>query len=154
MGNEYSCVGRLGKLWRIVVVPVQCIVVKMHPSVLELLPDDHAHFVDQLTVAAFASVVVSKSQEPFSSTGTEVRAWGARGLISLMHQLFIMPSGPHRIEDGSCVPGGGSGIFDPTFQNSYLPGLIASSAPAAHDHTSAMRMRMMVGPTVGAVRIL
>jgi hypothetical protein len=80
-------------------------------------------------VAAFASVVASKSQEPFSSTGTEVRAGGAGGLVSLMHQLLIMPSGPHRVEGGSCVSGGGSGIFDPTIQNSHLPGLIASSAP-------------------------
>src|ERR1700736_77546 len=120
---------------------------------LDLLPDDHAQFTDQLTVAAFASVVASKSQEPFSSTGTEVRAWGAGGLVSLMHQLLIMPSGPHRVEGGSSVSGGGSGIFDPTIQNSHLPGLIASSAPAAHAHTSATRMRMAVAPTAVAARI-
>jgi hypothetical protein len=72
--------------------------------VLELLPNDHAHFIDQLTVAA---------SHQFSSTGKEVRAWGTGGLVSLMHQLFIMPSGPHRIEGGSCVPDGGSGIYGP-----------------------------------------
>jgi hypothetical protein len=112
--------------------------------VLELLPDDHAHFIDQPTVAAFASVVVSKSQEPFSSTGKEVRACAAARLVSLMHQLFILASGPHRIEGESCVPGGGSGIFGPTIQNSHLPDLIASSALAAHAHTSPTRMRMAV----------
>jgi hypothetical protein len=74
-------------------------------------------------------------------------------LVSLMHTLVIMPSGPHRIEGGSCVPGGGSGIFDPTVQNSHLPGLIASSAPAAHAHTSVTRMRMAVAPTAVAARI-
>src|SRR5215470_17344357 len=154
MGNEYSCVGRSGKLWRIVVVPSSVSSRKCTtPSVLDFLPDDHAHFIDQLTVAAFASVMMSESQEPFSSTGTEVRAWGAGELISLIHQLFIMPAGPHRIEGGSCVPGGGSGIFDPTVQNSHLPGLIASSAPAAHAHTSATRMRIAVAPTTVAARI-
>src|SRR5215831_17692450 len=92
MGNDYSCVGRLGKLWRILVVPSSASSRKCTtPSVLELLPDDHAQFTDQLTVAAFSSVVVSKSHEPFSSTGTEIRAWGAGGLVSLMHQLLIMP---------------------------------------------------------------
>jgi hypothetical protein len=68
--------------------PVKCVIMKMQkPSVSDLLPDDHPQFTDQLTVAAFASVVVSNSQEPFSSTGTEIRAWGAGGLVSLMHQL-------------------------------------------------------------------
>jgi len=71
----------------------------------------------------------------------------------LMHQLFIMPSGPHRIEAGSCVPGGGSAIFGPTIQNSHLPGLIASSAPAAHAHTSTTRKRMAVAPTAVAARM-
>src|SRR6516165_8137866 len=71
-----------------------------------------------------------------------------------MHTLVIMPSGPHRTEGGSCVPGGGSGIFDPTVQNSHLPGLIASSALAAHTHTSATRMRMAVATTAVADRIL
>src|SRR5215472_7325297 len=98
-------------------------------------------------------MVVSKSQEPFSSTGKEALAWGTGGLVPLMHQLFIMPSGPHRIEGGSCVPGGGSGIFDPTVQNSHFPGLIASSAPAAHAHTSATRMRMALAPAAVAARI-
>ena len=100
---------------------------------LDLLPDDHAQFADQLLVAAVASVVASKSQEPFPSRvfragkrspcrGTEVHTWecGAFRLVSLMHTLVIMPSGPHRIEGGSCVPGGGSGIFDPTIQNSHF----------------------------------
>src|SRR6516165_656866 len=132
---------------------------------LDLLPDDHAQFVDQLLVAAVASVVASKSQEPFPSRvfragkgfpcrGTEVRTWecGVR-LVSLMHTLVIMPSGPHRIEGGSCVPGDGSGIFDPTVQNSHLPDLIALSAPAAHAHTSVTRMRMPVAPTAFAARI-
>src|SRR6516165_3679462 len=70
-----------------------------------------------------------------------------------MHTLVIMPSGPHRTEGGSCVPGGGSEIFDPTVQNSHLPGLIASSAPAAHAHASAARMRMAVAPKAVAARI-
>src|SRR5215471_1790555 len=70
-----------------------------------------------------------------------------------MHTLVIMPSGPHRTEGGSCVPGGGSEIFDPTVQNSHLPGLIASWAPAAHAHTSVTRMRMAVAPTAVAARI-
>src|SRR5262249_11497914 len=91
------------------------------------------------------------SQEPFSSTGTEVRAWGAG--VSLMHQLLIMPSGPRRIDGGSSVPGGGSGIFDPTIQYSHVPGLIESSAPAAHAHTWAMRMRTAVSRTAAAARI-
>jgi len=121
--------------------------------VLELLPGDHAQFIDQLTVAALASVVVSKSQEPFSSTGTEVRTWGADGLVSLMHKLVIMPSGPHRTEGESCVPGDGSGIFDPTIQYSHLPALIASSAAAAHAHTSNKRMRMALARTPIAARI-
>src|SRR6516225_7707687 len=133
---------------------------------LDLLPDNHAQFADQLLVAAVASMVVSKSQEPFPSRvfragkrspcrGTEVRTWecGIFRLASLMHTLVIIPSGPHRIESGSCVPGGGSGISDPTVQNSHLPGLIASSAPAAHAHTSATRMRMAVAPAAVAVRI-
>src|SRR5215469_17449676 len=70
-----------------------------------------------------------------------------------MHQLLIMPSGPRRIDGGSGVLGGGSGIFDPTIQYSHVPGLIESSAPAAHAHTSAMRMRMAVAPTAVAARI-
>src|SRR5215469_13928229 len=70
-----------------------------------------------------------------------------------MHQLLIMPSGPRRIDGGSGVPGGGSGIFDPTIQYSHMPGLIESSAPAAHAHTSAIRMRMAVAPTTVAARI-
>src|SRR5580693_6708419 len=131
---------------------------------LDLLPDDHAQFSDQLLVEAVASVVVSKSQETFPSRvftkrspcrGTEVRTCECEvfRLVSLMHTLVIMPSGPHRIEGGSCVPGRGSGIFDPTVQNSHLPGLIASSAPAAHAHTSVTRMRMAVAPTAVADRI-
>src|SRR5215468_926060 len=133
---------------------------------LDLLPDDHAQFADQLLVAVVASMVVSKSQEPFPSRvfraakgspcrGTEVRMWecGVFRLVSLMHTLVIMPSGPHRIEGGSCSPGGGSGIFDPTVQNSHLPSLIASSAPAAHAHTSVTRMSMAVAPTAVAVCI-
>ena len=103
---------------------------------LDLLPDDHAQFVDQLLVAAVASVVASKSQEPFPSRvfragkgfpcrGTEVRTWecGVR-LVSLMHTLVIMPSGPHRIEGGSCVPGDGSGIFDPCAYRLCHPNIV------------------------------
>src|SRR6516225_5486639 len=133
---------------------------------LDLLPDNHAQFADQLLVAAVASMVVSKSQEPFPSRvfregkrspcrGTEVCTWecGIFRLVSLMHTLVIMPSGPHRIEGGSCVPGDDSGIFDPTVQNSHLPDLIALSAPAAHAHTSVTRMRMPVAPTAVAARI-
>src|SRR5215472_3053151 len=133
---------------------------------LDLLPDDHAQFADQLLVAAVASMVVSKSQVPLPSRvfragrrspcrGTEVRTWecGIFRLVSLMHTLVIMPSGPHRIEGGSCVPGAGSGIFNPTVQNSHLPGLIAFSAPAAHAHVSATRMRMAVAPPAVAARI-
>src|SRR6516164_644525 len=133
---------------------------------LDLLPDDHAQFADQLLVAAVASMVASKSQEPFPSRvfragkrspcrGAEVRTWecGVFRVVSLMHTLVIMPSGPHRTEGGSCVPGGGSGIFDPTVQNSHLPGLITSSAPAAHAHTSVTRMRMAVAPIAVAARI-
>src|SRR5215472_11767923 len=122
--------------------------------------------MDQLLVAAVASVVASKSQEPFPSLvfragkrspcrGTEVRTreCGVFSVLSLMHTLVIMPSGPHRTEGGSCVPGGGSGVFDPTVQNSHLPGLIAFSAPAARAHTSLTRMRMAVAQTTVAARI-
>src|SRR5215472_5357338 len=133
---------------------------------LDSLPDDHAQFADQLLVAVVASMVVSKSQEPFPSRvfragkrspcrGKEVRTWecGIFRLVSLMHTVVIMPSGPHRIDGGSCVPGGGSGIVDSTVQNSHLPGLITSSAPAAHAHASVTRMRMAVAPTAVAARI-
>ena len=83
---------------------------------LDLLPDDHAQFIDKLLVAVVASVVVSKSQEPFPSRvfvfrarkgspcrGIWVRMWECEvfRLVSLMHTLVIMPSGPHRIEGES-----------------------------------------------------
>src|SRR5215469_16543788 len=102
----------------------------------DVVPDEYAQSIDTLLVAAAASAVVSKSQEPFPSRveSVGVCVWSTGRLVSLMHMLVIMPSGPHRTEGGSCVPGGGSGIFDPTVQNSHLPGLIASSAPAAHAH--------------------